>query len=417
MESVKKSCGLFIRVSVKVKLEFVNNFWGGEIHLELMIIAIDGYEANVKNKVGIGRYAYDILMHMYKISVQNKSNGLLFRIYLPSIPRDDMPPQSEWWKYVVRGPLNFWTFVGLPLALSSDAPKADVIFSPTHYVPRFISTPRVMSIMDTSYLEYPEMFRKRDLYQLTEWTRYSVAHVERIFTISEFSKNAIMNAYKVPAEKVIVTYPGFSMAKRSTDQTKRDIYSAYGIGRHYILSVGTIQPRKNYMRLMEAFAKFLAANKQKFGEIQLVIVGKKGWMYDKILEAPARLGLNGKVRFLHTVPDRDLPQLYGNALCFALPSLYEGFGLPVLEAMAYKCPVVVSNVSSLPEIAGSAGVYVNPEDTDSIAGGLLSAVRQRNLIQGRMRIQKGLAQVKLFTWEKAAKQTLEVLKEAGSKKI
>lgn len=382
-----------------------------------MIIAIDGYEANVQNRVGIGKYAYDILIHMHTIIIQNKNKELNFRVYLPSQPRSDMPTQSGWWNYIVRRPPNFWTFIGLPLALESDRPQADVVFSPTHYVPRFIHIPRVMSIMDTSYLEFPQMFRKRDLYQLTYWTRYSVAHVKRIFTISEFSKNAIMKAYKLPSEKVIVTYPGFSMSKSSLHQTKRDIFDTYRISKHYILSVGTIQPRKNYIRLIEAFAKFLTANKQKFGEIQLVIVGKKGWLYDKILESPSRLGLNGKVRFLHSVPDGDLPQLYENALCFALPSLYEGFGLPVLEAMAYKCPVVVSNVSSLPEIAGSAGVYVDPLDVNSIAQGLLSAVRQRNLIQGRTRIQEGLTQVKQFTWEKAAKKTLDVLMEVGSKKI
>jgi len=382
-----------------------------------MFIAIDGYEANVGNRVGIGRYAYDILTNMYTISVQNRTKELNFRIYLPSNPRNDMPPQSDWWKYVVCHPSNLWTFIGLPLALISENPRSDVIFSPTHYIPRFVSTPRVMSIMDTSYLEFPQMFRRRDLYKLTYWTRYAIEHAKRIFTISEFSKNAIMKAYTLPSQKVIVTYPGLSMSTRLANQAARNIFQTYGISKHYILSVGTIQPRKNYVHLMEAFAKFLTANKQKFGEIQLVIVGKKGWLYDKILEAPSHLGLKGKVKFLHSVPDGDLPQLYQNALCFALPSLYEGFGLPVLEAMAYKCPVVVSNVSSLPEIAGSAGIYVNPQDVDSIAQGLLSAVRQRNLIQGRTRIQKGLTQVKRFTWETAAKKTLEVLTEVGSNKI
>jgi glycosyltransferase involved in cell wall biosynthesis len=258
------------------------------------------------------------------------------------------------------------------------------------------------------------MFRKRDLYQLTHWTRYAVKHAKAICTISKFSKNAIIRAYKVPQDQVVVTYPGFSMPTTTGNQ-QAAIIKKYNISNHYILSVGTIQPRKNYIRLIEAFSKFLALNKQKFGEIQLVIVGKKGWLYKSILEAPVKYGVSGKVKFLHAVPDADLPHLYRNALCFALPSLYEGFGLPVLEAMAYKCPVVVSNVSSLPEIAGNAGIYVDPKDVNSITQGLLSAVRQRNLIQGKTRIQQGLSQVKLFTWEKAAKQTLEVLTEIGGK--
>ena len=181
--------------------------------------------------------------------------------------------------------------------------------------------------------------------------------------------------------------------------------------KNYILSVGTLQPRKNYTRLIEAFSLFLKANKQKFSDLQLLIIGKKGWLYEDILAAPKKFGVGDRVKFLDFVPDSELPSFYQHALCFALPSLYEGFGLPVLEAMAYKCPVVVSNVSSLPEIAGEAGIYVDPASAESIAQGLLTAVRQRNLIQGKQRISTGLAQMKKFTWEKAARQTLDVLEK------
>jgi glycosyltransferase involved in cell wall biosynthesis len=181
------------------------------------------------------------------------------------------------------------------------------------------------------------------------------------------------------------------------------------VPKNYILSVGTLQPRKNYVKLIEAFALFLKENKQKFSDLKLVIIGKKGWLYEPILAAPKKYGVEDRVKFLDFVPDADLPGFYAHALCFALPSLYEGFGLPVLEAMAYKCPVVVSNVSSLPEIAGTAGIYVDPNSVESIAKGLLTAVRQRNLIQGKTRVTAGVAQTKKFTWEKAAKQTLAVL--------
>jgi len=377
-----------------------------------MIIAVDGYEANVSSRVGIGRYAYDILCNIYTILARSDGGNYQFRIYLPQKPLPDMPRETKWWKYCVRAPKPLWTLIGLPLALTVDCPRADVIFSPTHYIPRFTTIPRVMAIMDTSYLAYPEMFRRSDLYKLTHWTKYAVTRVKAVFTISKFSKNAIIGAYKVPEKQVIVTYPGFSMPKNITSQGAA-IAKKYNITKHYILSVGTVQPRKNYIRLIEAFSKFLKLNKQKFGEIQLVIVGKKGWLYNTILESPAKYGVSGHVKFLHNVPDSDLPHLYSSALCFALPSLYEGFGLPVLEAMAYKCPVVVSNVSSLPEIAGPAAVYVDPKDVASITQGLLSAVRQRNLIQGRTRVAQGLSQVKLFTWEKAAKQTLDILTQVG----
>ena len=177
--------------------------------------------------------------------------------------------------------------------------------------------------------------------------------------------------------------------------------------------MGTLQPRKNYVRLIESFSQFLTFNKQQFGAIDLVVVGKKGWIYDDILAAPSRFGVADRVKFLNFGPDQELAVLYKNALCFALPSLYEGFGLPALEAMAYSVPIVISDVSSLPEIAGKAGIYVDPNDVRSITKGLLTAVRQRNLIQGKVRIRVGLEQIKKFTWETAAKKTLEVLEEIG----
>jgi len=241
-------------------------------------------------------------------------------------------------------------------------------------------------------------------------------YANKFFTISDFSKNAIIQAYKRAPDDVIVTHPGLIMNTTNGEQNIQSIVEKYHISKHYILSVGTIQPRKNYVRLIEAFSRFLGKNKQKFGTIDLVIVGKKGWLYEEILKAPELYGVGDRVKFLNFVPDEDLPVLYKHALCFALPSLYEGFGLPVLEAMAESCPVVVSHSSSLPEIAGKAGIYVNPEDTDSITNGLLAAVRERNLMQGRLRIKKGLEHIKKFTWEHAAEETLRVLKEVGKEK-
>lgn len=376
-----------------------------------MKIGIDGYEANVSRRVGIGQYAYEILKHIYAILSEKKENKGEIIVFLPSTPLPDMPKETGWWHYRVTGPSRLWTFIGLPLAMKQE--HLDVMYSPTHYIPRFTSVPRVMTIMDLSYLKFPDLFKAKDLYQLRHWTAYAVAHTKKIFTISEASKNDIIRQYRVPARRVIVTYPGFTMSTQKTVSSFEDLTRKYHISRNFILSVGTIQPRKNYTRLIEAFSIFMKQNRQKFSDLQLVIIGKKGWLYEDILTAPKRYAIQDRVKFLDFVPDEELPVFYGHALCFALPSLYEGFGLPVLEAMAYKCPVVVSNVSSLPEIAGKAAIYVNPDDVASIAGGLLTAVRQRNLVQGNERIQKGVSQVKLFTWEKAAKQTLEILEDVG----
>lgn len=353
-----------------------------------MRIAIDGYEANVSNRVGIGRYAYEIVRHM-----QNADTKHTFDIYLPCAPLPHMPNETARWTYHVVRPKQLWTFIGLPYAIMRD--RCDVVFSPTHYIPRWVGVPRVMAIMDVSYLRYPELFRPQDRYKLVHWTAYSVRHAAKIMTISEFSKNAIIEAYGVPKTSVIVAYPGLSMGQRTKNRKQPN--------KRYILSVGTLQPRKNFSRLIEAFSTL------KENDTDLVIVGKKGWLYEEILEAPKRFGVADRVRFLDFVADEELPSLYQNAACFALPSLYEGFGLPVLEAMSYGVPVVVSNTSSLPEIAGDAGIYVDPERSESIAEGLAKALTHNNAD----RIKKGKALAKMFTWERAADQVMKVLEDVG----
>lgn len=354
-----------------------------------MKIAIDGYEANIPNRVGIGRFAYEIVRHIYTANTKHT-----FDIYLPSAPLPHMPKETANWKYHLVWPRKFWTFIGLPYAITQDHP--DVVFSPTHYIPRWVAIPRVMAIMDVSYLKFPELFRPQDFHKLVNWTAYSVRHAAKIITISAFSKNAIIEAYGVPRDRVVVAYPGLSMGHKSISNKQ---------GRKQcILSVGTLQPRKNFVRLIEAFAAL--ADKT----IELVIVGKKGWLYNEILDAPGRFGVERRVRFLDFVQDHELPSLYKNAACFALPSLYEGFGLPVLEAMSYGVPVVVSNTSSLPEIAGDAGIYVDPESVDSIAKGLTRALTENNAD----RIKKGKERAKMFTWDKAAEQVMKVLEEVGT---
>jgi len=203
-----------------------------------------------------------------------------------------------------------------------------------------------------------------------------------------------------------------------------EIRNKYGIRGEYILFVGTLQPRKNIVRLIEAFAfvchpELVSGSQSKRdsdlrqNDIQLVIVGKKGWLFDEILKAPKKFGIEDKVKFLDFVADEDLPLFYKNALCFVLPSLYEGFGLPILEAMQYGCPVITSNVSSLPEAGGDAALYVNPLDVDDIVKNL-ELIIQNSELRNKLK-KKGYEQVKKFSWEKTARETLRVLEEVARK--
>lgn len=392
----------------------------------MMIIGIDGNEANVKNRVGVGEYSLQLLRQLKEFSIFN----FQFQIYLKKAPLPDLPLAGEGWKYKVFGPKKFWTQIALPLNLCLGRPRPDVFFSPTHYAPRFCPVPSVISIMDLSFFKFPEMFKKKDLAQLKSWTAYSVKKAARILTISQASKNDIIKHYKVPEEKIVVTYPGYKkdtrilrykdinqdtgiLGYKDIKMNIEKIKAKYKIKGDYILYVGTLQPRKNLKRLIKAFREVRGQRSEIKGRgLTLVICGKKGWLYDEIFQKVKELNLEKNVVFTGYVPNEDLPALYKGAKCFVLASLYEGFGIPVLEAMSFGCPVVISNVSSLPEIGGRAAIYVDPYDVKDIARGIIE-VLEFNDSNYQTLVKKGLAQAKKFSWEKCAKETLKVLEEAA----
>ena len=373
-----------------------------------MIIGIDGNEANIEHKVGIGEYAYQLLCQFHKIATQRKD--LQFKIYLKFAPRVEMPVPTENWHYQIVGPEKFWTQIGLPFRLITETKKPDIFFSPSHYAPRFSPIPTAISIMDLSYIHFPELFTKHDLYQLVNWTKYSAKNAYKIFTISNFSRDDIIKTYGKNSKDVVNTYLGVkpvNSSKVHKVESMEDLKKKFGIDSKYVLFVGTLQPRKNIAKLIEAFSKIKTKN------IKLIIVGKKGWLWEEIIQAPEKYGIAERVKFLDFVTDQDLPSLYKNAECFVLPSLYEGFGLPVLEAMQYGCPVLVSNVSSLPEVGGDACLYFDPENADEIAQKIDLVISDEK--QRKEMIEKGKIQVKKFSWEKTAKQTLQVLEELAKK--
>jgi len=403
-----------------------------------MLIGMDGNEANVEKRVGVGEYSFELLKQFKEYQISSfdfaQDKNIKFQIYLKDKPREDLPEESARWKYRIVGPSKLWTQIGLPFDLYFHKQRPDVFFTPSHYAPRFSPIPTVISIMDLSYIHFPDLFKKSDLYQLKNWTAYSVRNAKKILTISQASKDDIIKEYKVPEDKVVVTYPGIKvksqMSKiKSAIQNSKLLKERYNIEGKYILFVGTLQPRKNIMRLVEAFSKVIhyyssserkrveKSNKDEFStssnnKLQLVVVGKKGWMYEDILKAPKKFGVEKKVKFLDFVPDEDMEEFYKHALFFILPSLYEGFGLPVLEAMKYGCPVITSNVSSLPEAGGDAAIYVDPENVDDIASKIKRVLKDTKLRE--VMIKKGYAQVKKFSWEKTARKTLKVLEEVAS---
>jgi glycosyltransferase involved in cell wall biosynthesis len=383
-----------------------------------MIIGIDGNEANVTKRVGISEYAYWLLFYFAKFVEEGKVSGIKFIIYLKKPPLESLPKESESWTYKVVGPSKFWTQFGLPLNLFLSKPKPNVFFSPTHYAPRFSPVPSIISVMDLSFLRFPELFNKADLYQLEHWTEYSVKKAKKVLTISNSSRNDIIKTYNVPEGKVKTIYPGIKESVSLVPHVfgMNQLKSKYHVSDNYILFVGTLQPRKNISRLIEAFAASLNDVKLSTDlrkDLQLVVIGKKGWLYEEILEAPRKFGVEGRVKFLEGINDDELAIFYKHALCYVLPSLYEGFGLPVVEAMQHGCPVITSNISSLPEAGGEAALYVDPENVADISEKIVQVVSDKKLREEM--IAKGKKQVTKFSWEKAAKETLNVIQDVAKK--
>ncbi len=376
-----------------------------------MKIGINGYEAvvprfgfdenSLPRRVGSSEVCFQLIREFAAIDKKNE-----YTIYLPTAPTSDMPKETDKWHYKIIPSVKIWTIFGLNRSLLGD--NLDVFFSPSHYGPLLVKFPQVISILDLSYKYFPEAFKKNDLYKLALWGRYSVSRAKKIITISESSKNDIIKEYSVSEDKVQVIPLGIKDIKES-NMTKDELSKKYSINNPYILFVGTLQPRKNLVRLIEAF-KIISDSNNK---IDLVIVGRRGWLYDEILDAPKTFNVEANVKFLETVDDSDLPALYKNADVFVLPSLYEGFGLPVLEAMKYGCPVVASNISSLPEAGGKAALYFDPYNVDDIAKTIKKVIDDPKQ-QTKMK-KDGLDQVSKFSWEKAARMTLETLTEAALK--
>lgn len=369
-----------------------------------MKIWIDGYEANVLQRLGSSQVAFEILKNLEKIDRKNE-----YIILLPSLPLDNLPKQRQGWSYKILKPKRLWTQITLPLALYSAKVKPDLIFSPTHYIPRFSPVKRVVTIFDLAYLHFPDMFNKKDLWQLKNWTSFSAQNAEKIITISQSTKKDIIKEYGVDKDKITVAYPGYDKETFKVCNSKpkiEELKDKYKTGDNYIIYIGTIQPRKNLIRLIEAFARIE-------GDLKLVIVGKttgegrQGWMFEDILQAPANLGIKERVVFTGFVPTEHLPYLLTGAKGYILPSLWEGFGISVVEAMATGVPVIVSNVSSLPEVVGSAGLLVDPYSLDQIEQAIRTIISDKKLSQKLSK--KGLKQAQKFSWDKMAKEALKIL--------
>jgi glycosyltransferase involved in cell wall biosynthesis len=300
----------------------------------------------------------------------------------------------------------FWEQVVQPWALRQAG--VDLVHGLALVGPLLDSHPLVVTIHDLSFLRYPQNFQTLKRLYLTLFTRLSVRRARRVIAISESTRRDIVEQYRVLPETVDLIYYGSDPAFRPLpEEHVARFRSEQGLPARFILFVGTLEPRKNVVRLIEAYARLPGSDRPP-----LMLIGGKGWLYETVFARVEELGLSAEVHFVGYVPGDRLPLWYNAAELFVYPSVYEGFGLPPLEAMACGTPVITSTVSSLPEVVGTAGLLVNPDDTEALTAAM-HRVLQDSDERNRMRTA-GLAQAQRFSWADCARRTVESYRRALS---
>ncbi len=376
-----------------------------------MIIGIDASRAVRTRRTGTERYSLEIIRHLLGLPEAAEHS---FRLYFQAQPptTDDRSLWDELLTDVqvdvrVLSTPRLWTHTALAWEIVRHRP--DVLFVPSHVIPFLpprLLPPTVVTLHDVGYRHFPDAHTTTQRFYLDLSTRWSAFAATQIIAPSQATADDLSAFYSTLRNKIRVIdeatnpFPVVSQGEEIQPITDRP----------YALYVGTVQPRKNLAQLIDAYVRLVESHDIDW---DLVIAGGLGWMSDPFQEQVADAGLTDRVHFPGYVPEDSLPALFRGAFMFAFPSLFEGFGLPVLEAQQMGVAVMTSNNSSLPEVAGDAALFVDPNDVDAIADAMLRLSQDESLRQAL--IAKGYENVKRFSWEKAARETLAVLLKAAGK--
>lgn len=368
-----------------------------------MTIAIDASRA-INESAGIGRFTKRLVESLLEFGKENKYI-LIFTYFranekkekqINAFKRENVEIRTAKIPGVLKE--NLWQ--GKTGLYNHLYKGADVLLAPSY--PEFkrnLKIPQVTIIHDMTTFIFPEQRGKKLSKRLDAWTQAVLKGSKKIIAVSKSTKNDIVKIAGTSENKLEVIYPGLNEFSESAKSLPKDLKK-----NGYILFVGTIEPRKNLTTL---FAAYGMLPEKLISKYPLIVAGAKGWNTDQIYNSLLASGVKDRIKFLGQVNDKELAKLLEDAAVMVYPSLYEGFGLPIIEAMQFGTPVVTSNRSSMPEAAGSAGVLINPDDPKSICSAL-QAVLEGKISRSQM-AKAGKIQAKKFSWEKAAKETLKVL--------
>lgn len=376
-----------------------------------MVIGIDASRALRARRTGTERYALEIIRHLLRLP---EATNHQWRLYV------DVPPPPTFLSAAPGqqpiAPVEFcllprqrlWTHLALARTVLRQPP--DVLFIPAHVLPFVLPThrlpPSVVTIHDLGYHRFPQAHSRFQRAYLPWSTRWSANTANHLIAVSQATAADLQDYYNTPTQKITVIHEAISWPQVTWATPL--VRARYGLPATYGLYVGTLQPRKNLARLVQAYHRLLQRQPIAW---DLVIAGADGWESAALRRLVNDLALTPRVHFPGYVAEEALSALYYGARFFCFPSLFEGFGLPVLEAQAHGVPVMTANNSALPEIAGDAALLVDPTNVDAIADAMLQ-VSQDEALRQRL-IAAGYENVKRFSWEKAARETLAVLLKAA----
>lgn len=353
-------------------------------------------------RAGIHQYIYEVLRHLPK----DDAGGLRYIVYTRQTDGWDVRPDRQ--PAGTRLPTEnrlariAWERTLWPLRARRD--RLSLIHSMAFVMPRFAPCPVAVTIYDLSFVHYPDDFPAMQQRYLMAETARSCRLANRLITIAESGRQDVHEQFGVPLERIAVIRPGVSNRYRPLpDDTVAEFRARHGLPEQFLLHVGTLQPRKNIPLLLQALARL---NRP---DLPLYLVGGKGWIYEAIFAQVQELGLSDRVHFAGYVPDEDLPLWYNAAAALVCPSRYEGFGLPVVEALACGTPVLAAKTSSLPEAGGPAALYFDPHSPEELAG-LLAACLADDTARARARAE-GSAQAARFSWERAGWETADLYRQ------
>lgn len=359
------------------------------------------------NRAGAGVYIFSLVKALSQVDADNE-----YHVFAKAEHAEEFGPLGPNFRLVRVPPLStpqrlVWEQTVLPRALKTLG--ADVLHSPHYTMPLLAPCPVVVTFHDMTYLLMPELHARFHRRFFPPMMRASARRAARLLAVSESTRRDMLRLLPASAGKTVTTLeaagPVFRVAPAPS---VADACARFGLTpSRFLLYVGVLEPRKNVPLLLQAYARIAG----RFPDSPLVIAGKKGWMYDAIFAQVSALGLADRVVFTGYVAEEDLPRLYGGARAFVYPSRYEGFGLPVLEAMQCGAPVITSDVSSMPEVAGGAALLIDPDDVGGLADALARVLSDDALAADLSR--RGIARAAGFSWERCARETRAVYESLG----